>query len=114
MSSSVGTLTGPLSGDVLYQHLGYGAVFGLGIGLIGLDILLRLMLIERKHAIGWLAPGMRPLLPSQDGGDSTDPTAPTFSLWLPRTTKGTSVPEWTKKYRGPLEKFCHRTVPVVF
>lgn len=56
MGISVGTLAGPLLGGVLYQNGGYYAVFGLAFGLIGVDIFLRVILIERRHAIKWLAP----------------------------------------------------------
>ncbi|KAF7585452.1 hypothetical protein BBP40_010891 [Aspergillus hancockii] len=80
MAGSVGTLAGPLLGGVLYQECGYYAVFGLAFGLIGLDILLRLMLIERRHAIKWLAPEMRPLVATQnEAGDPTNPSMPTRS-----------------------------------
>jgi MFS family permease len=60
MGISVGTLAGPLLGGVLYQNGGYYAVFGLAFGLIGVDIFLRVILIERRHAIKWLAPEQRP------------------------------------------------------
>lgn len=65
MAASVGTLTGPLLGGVLYEKCGYYSVFGLAFGLIGLDILLRFLLIERKDAVKWLAPETRPLVSAQ-------------------------------------------------
>jgi hypothetical protein len=37
--------------------LGYYAVFGLAFGIIGLDIFLRLVLIEKKDALKWLHTG---------------------------------------------------------
>lgn len=73
MSLSIGTLAGPLLGGVLYQHGGYYSVFGLAFGLIGIDILLRLVLIEKKHAARWLVPESRPLSPEQNG-DKMIPT----------------------------------------
>ncbi|KAJ5119484.1 hypothetical protein N7448_010153 [Penicillium atrosanguineum] len=66
MAVSFGTVAGPLLGGVLYQYGGYYAVFGLAFGFIGLDIFLRLMLIERKHAIKWLVPETRPLTTEQE------------------------------------------------
>jgi len=66
MATSVGTLTGPLLGGLLYEHCGYSSVFGLAFALIGLDICLRWMLIERRHAIKWLAPEMRPLVATEN------------------------------------------------
>lgn len=61
MAISVGTLAGPLLGGVVYEHGGYYAVFGLSYGFIAIDIILRLVLIERRHALEWLAPEMTPL-----------------------------------------------------
>ncbi|KAH1810089.1 hypothetical protein KXV31_007127 [Aspergillus fumigatus] len=54
MGITLGTLTGPLLGGVLYENGGYYAVFGLAFGIIGLDIFLRLVLIEKKDALKWL------------------------------------------------------------
>lgn len=68
MALSMGTVAGPLLGGVLYQHGGYYSVFGLAFGLIGIDIFLRVVLIEQKHAIKWLAPEMRPLSPVREKG----------------------------------------------
>ncbi|KAJ5984252.1 hypothetical protein N7481_006351 [Penicillium waksmanii] len=56
MACCVGLLAGPLVGGLVYQHGGYYAVFGIAFGLIGLDIVLRLALIEKRHAIQWLGP----------------------------------------------------------
>ena len=54
MSMTLGLMTGPLIGGVLYQHGGYYSVFGLSFGFIALDIIFRLVMIERKHALPWL------------------------------------------------------------
>ncbi|KAJ5506876.1 Tetracycline resistance protein TetA/multidrug resistance protein MdtG [Penicillium expansum] len=70
MAISVGTLAGPLLGGVVYENGGYYAVFGLAFAFIVLDIILRLLLIERRHAIKWLAPEMTPL--SVNGDQSTE------------------------------------------
>ncbi len=56
MAASIGIVGGPLLGGVVYENGGYYAVFGLAFGLIGLDVILRLILIEKRHAIEWLAP----------------------------------------------------------
>ncbi|KAK9481805.1 major facilitator superfamily domain-containing protein [Lipomyces starkeyi] len=79
MAISFGTLAGPLLGGVLYQNGGYYAVFGLAFGFIGLDIFLRLVLIERRHAIEWLVPDNRPLAAEQQAtekGAGENPTSP--------------------------------------
>lgn len=56
MGMTLGTMGGPLLGGVIYEHGGYYAVFGLAFGLIGLDIIFRLIMIEKKHAAKWLPP----------------------------------------------------------
>lgn len=66
MSLSIGTMAGPLLGGVIYEDGGYYAVFGLAFGVISVDIVLRLVLIEKKHALRWIAPELRPLPISED------------------------------------------------
>lgn len=53
LGMSLGTLVAPLLGGVVYDNAGYDAVFGMAYGLIGLDIVLRLLLIEKKVAARW-------------------------------------------------------------
>lgn len=53
MAMTFGLMAGPLVGGALYQHGGYYSVFGLSFGLIALDIVARLVMIERKHALPW-------------------------------------------------------------
>ncbi|OOQ88569.1 putative MFS transporter [Penicillium brasilianum] len=102
MSLSIGTLAGPLLGGVLYQHGGYYSVFGLAFGLIGIDILLRLILIEKKHAARWLTPERRPLSPEQNVGEKTPPdTAPESSVMGNSTPSDPSEKQSTKA-RNPL------------
>ncbi|KAI0154020.1 major facilitator superfamily domain-containing protein [Pestalotiopsis sp. NC0098] len=47
---SVGELVAPVLGGVLYDKAGYGGVFGLAVGIIGIDFVMRLFLIEKKTA----------------------------------------------------------------
>ncbi|KAI9039555.1 MFS transporter [Aspergillus affinis] len=54
MGMTLGIMGGPLLGGVIYEHGGYYAVFGLAFGLVGLDIVFRLVMIEKKHAVRWL------------------------------------------------------------
>ena len=64
---NVGTLVGPLLGGVVYDQFGYFAVYKMAFTLIGLDIVLRLVLIERRTARRYIAsigdPSYDPLLP---------------------------------------------------
>ena len=54
LSYSLGILVAPLLGGVVYARAGYYAVFGMIFAVIGLDIILRLLLIEKKIASKWL------------------------------------------------------------
>ena len=53
MSMSVSVLVGPLLGGVVYDKAGYYAVFTMAFGLIGVDIVLRVLLVEKKIAKQW-------------------------------------------------------------
>ncbi|KAL1860222.1 hypothetical protein Plec18170_002173 [Paecilomyces lecythidis] len=45
---SAGTVTGPFIGGVVYSMAGYDAVMGVAVGLLGLDIILRLLIVEKR------------------------------------------------------------------
>lgn len=47
---SVGELLAPVLGGILYEKTGYGGVFGVGAGILGLDFVMRLLMIEKKVA----------------------------------------------------------------
>jgi MFS family permease len=53
LSMSFAVLTAPLLGGVVYEKKGYYSVFAMAFGLIALDIILRLMLVEKKIANQW-------------------------------------------------------------
>ncbi|KAF9889575.1 hypothetical protein FE257_007083 [Aspergillus nanangensis] len=54
LGMTFGIVAGPLLGGVLYDYGGYYAVFGLAFGFVAMDIVFRLIMIERKDAIKWL------------------------------------------------------------
>jgi MFS family permease len=54
-AQSIGSLAGPLLGGVVYAKAGYYAVFAMGFALIGLDIILRLIMVEKSLAEQWAA-----------------------------------------------------------
>jgi MFS family permease len=56
LGMSFGILIAPLLGGVVFDHAGYNAVYGMAYALLGLDIVLRLLLVEKKVAARW-APG---------------------------------------------------------
>jgi len=51
---SVGELMAPVLGGVVYKKAGSAAVFGMGFGLIAIDFIMRLALIEKKMAAKWI------------------------------------------------------------
>jgi MFS family permease len=55
-ASSLGTLIGPVVGGAVYQSAGYYTVFGMCFAFVGLDIILRLSIIEKKAALKWATP----------------------------------------------------------
>ena len=67
MAINAGTLLGPLSGGIVYDMGGYFAVYEMAFALIGLDIVLRLVLIEKRTARKYMEsiedPIYDPLLP---------------------------------------------------
>jgi MFS family permease len=53
LSMSIAILIAPLLGGIVYAKSGYYAVYYMGFALIAVDILLRLLMIEKKHASKW-------------------------------------------------------------
>lgn len=51
---SVGELAAPVLGGVLYDKTGYAGVFGVGAGMLGLDFLMRILVIEKKTAAKYI------------------------------------------------------------
>jgi MFS family permease len=49
-----GFMLGPLLGGILYQRTGYNGVWALCYAFIGLDFVLRIVLIEKKDAKRWM------------------------------------------------------------
>jgi MFS family permease len=54
LSMSLGVLVAPLFGGVVYQNSGYYTIYYMAFGLVALDIILRLLLIEKKVVRQWL------------------------------------------------------------
>lgn len=51
---SIGPIVGPLLDGVIYAHGGYYAVFGVMFAMLGVDAMLRLIMIEKRVAQKWL------------------------------------------------------------
>jgi MFS family permease len=109
-ATSVGQLAGPLLGGVVYAHAGYYVVFAMGFVIIGLDIFLRLMLIERHVAEQWslsseVSPSEEPGATGTEDPSREDiqplPTqieqsATTVSSESEKGTSGKDTPQWMK------------------
>ena len=51
LAMSLGVLIGPLFGGFVFEKAGYNAVYAMAYGFIGLDVILRLLMVEKKVAI---------------------------------------------------------------
>ena len=80
---SGGALIGPFVAGAIYDHVGYYAIWGVVLGVIGLDLVLRLAMIEKSRARKWLNPqsGLHdprtnheedPLLPEEGDAEARD------------------------------------------
>jgi MFS family permease len=71
-ASSLGTVIAPVLGGAVYHSVGYYPVFAMCFAFLGLDILLRLAVIEKKTAVRWLQTDDTELsAPDPAGQDST-------------------------------------------
>ena len=101
-ATSIGSLCGPLLGGVVYANAGYYAVFSMGFAIIGLDIFLRLMMVEKSVARQW-----SPATENSESNDSPNgPDAsgeeiqPVPAAVEPSESEKTSVkplPQWTAR-----------------
>lgn len=78
MGVTIGSLAGPPIAGILYQRLGFRAPFIFGIIITAIDLLGRLLLIERREAMRW---GVDPMGPAPKdekvpGVPSSDAPAP--------------------------------------
>ena len=88
---SLGSLTGPLVGGVIYAQSGYYTVFAVGFGLIGVDVLLRLLMVEKSMAQKWPSAHVpdskqsRPRYASSEGMQSACAVNDSLSLVVSQT-----------------------------
>lgn len=107
MSLSIGTVAGPLLGGVIYQDGGYYSVFALAFAFIGVDIFLRVVLIEKKHAAQWL--DTEESAPSTSSEHEKETLGEPGQSSVPNATQNIGdsaleVPEKPKKARHPLRQ----------
>jgi MFS family permease len=79
LGMSLGILVAPLLGGVVFDQAGYNAVFAMAYALIGLDIVLRLLLVEKKVAARWdtdTSVEARVAASNELGQDASSPSTP--------------------------------------
>ncbi|KAL4935843.1 major facilitator superfamily domain-containing protein [Aspergillus oleicola] len=84
---ALGFLLGPLLGGVIYERAGYGVTMAVAGGLVGVDLVMRVVVVEKGVARKWMGgedgEGNEPILASEheDGyrtfADSREPDGPT-------------------------------------
>lgn len=70
-SSSFGLIMSPLLGGIVYHKAGYEAVFGMALGLITIDIGMRMLMIEKRVAERYLSKAPIPGITVESRGYST-------------------------------------------
>lgn len=96
IAMSMGLLVSPAIGGAVFAAKGYYAVYYIAFGCIFLDIVLRLVLIEKKIARQWISDGEESSGPSPDAaGESAGETAETTE------PPEMSVVHDEKQVRGP-------------
>jgi MFS family permease len=88
---SIGLILGPVLGGVLYAQKGYYAAFGLAFAFIGLDLILRLILIEKKVALKY-APV---IVADQENPPSLKLESPQAEIEGPASTEFRAIPPET-------------------
>ncbi|TVY46939.1 putative MFS-type transporter [Lachnellula occidentalis] len=96
-ATSLGSLLGPLLGGVVYAHAGYYVVFAMGFIIIGIDIVLRLSMIEKSVARQWDSPDEASndsnSAPNQD--DEIQPVPATDIVT--ESEKAATTPKWVQR-----------------
>ncbi|KAF2798964.1 MFS transporter-like protein [Melanomma pulvis-pyrius CBS 109.77] len=100
LGMSLGILIAPMLGGIVFDHAGYTAVFAMAYVLVGVDIILRLLLVEKKIAARWNPDDagrvrVEPSEATQDQTEPTDPIEPSSQLEqdVGISTKATHDPE---------------------
>lgn len=112
-ATSIGSLAGPLLGGIVYAKAGYYAVFAVGFGIIGLDIILRLMMVEKSVAQQWLptledtSTSISTVEPKEGASQNQDPDA----IEPARQTEDAADPE--KLVAEPLPAWLQRLPPFI-
>lgn len=73
--NTLGLLFAPLVAGIVYDRIGYYAVFGIIFGVFGFDLVLRAFMIEKREAVKWLPD--QDVTPAAPDGQDADETGNT-------------------------------------
>ncbi|KAF2631015.1 MFS general substrate transporter, partial [Macroventuria anomochaeta] len=74
---SVAGLFSPICGGLLYAKTGYNGVFGVGIGLVAIDFILRILMVEKRVADKYLPSDPNGQTQQSNGASETEDTEQT-------------------------------------
>ncbi|KAE8351792.1 major facilitator superfamily domain-containing protein [Aspergillus coremiiformis] len=125
-SIALGFLLGPLLGGLIYDAAGYQAVFAMAFAIVGIDLLMRIAVIEKKVARQWLHedsdsthshPASRPSRYNTFGNpsgpaDSMPSTSKKPALLLIARQPRVLISSWALLVQGLLYSAFDATIPV--
>ncbi len=105
---SVGVLAAPVLGGVLYEKTGFAGVFGLSAGILGIDFIMRLLVVEKKVAARYEDPKQDTPNGHTDDDPENTPLATEESALLPKPEADyyTVPPNQTKIIRSLPILYC--------
>ncbi|EAU38276.1 predicted protein [Aspergillus terreus NIH2624] len=114
-SVALGFMLGPLLGGLVYNAAGYHAVFAVAFALVGVDLVMRVAVIEKKVARQWIAaPDDEPAhAPHADANTTTIPTKPPQpALLLIARQPRVLISSWGLLVHGILYSSFDATIPI--
>lgn len=127
-----GALVAPFVAGAIYDHAGYYAVWGLCLGIVGFDFILRITMIEKSKARKWLNPQAMdaretlsapppipdaetdPLLPADRDISASSITIYTKELQATCDTLYTNVSDWpAADLQQPRKSWFVKTFPAM-
>ena len=75
LSMSLAMLVAPLLGGIVFASSGYYAVFAMAFGLMALDVVLRVVMVEKKIAVKWMPEVQRVEVKTKSEGGNRDSVA---------------------------------------
>ncbi|SMQ49486.1 unnamed protein product [Zymoseptoria tritici ST99CH_3D1] len=120
LSMSLAVMLAPLLAGVVFETAGYYAVYAMCFGLIGVDIVMRIVMIEPRNARRWLKTEDI-AVPESSDAEKADDKPPTVEQKHPSTasdspTPDTQTPPETSPPSTPPSKirlFLHHLPPIV-